>query len=168
MDALRTAAQSRAMHDVIGVTRVLARNYAEPGKLRSAGVDSTNPPVATVPAPVRIVSVVRGEKPHLVAIDGVEYPVGADVPGRGKLLSIGESAHVISSDGVLHKIVAQPVTTAELALAAEQQAAADAAAAALAASDHGTITADLADDGNAGVPRERLAKAEPPRSGKKM
>lgn len=168
MDALRTAAQSRAMHDVTGVTRVLARNYAEPGTARDAGVDPAKSPASATPEPVRIVSVVRGEKPHLVAIDGVEYPVGVDVPGHGMLLSIGESAHVISADGVLHKIVPQPVTAAELALAAEQKAAADAATAALSPSGDDATATDLVDTGNAGTPRTRLAKAEPAPRGKKM
>src|SRR3546814_12196128 len=80
-------------------------------------------------APTRIVAVGRGEEPHLVAVDGTEFPVGSEVPGHGRLVSIGKSAHVVSADGMLHKVVPRPVTAAEIEAAAEKQAAANAAAA---------------------------------------
>lgn len=133
MQALRAAAQSRAMHDVAGVDKVLAKNSIEP---EAAGI----PPAGSAPAAaaVRIVSVVRGEEPHLVDVDGVEYPVGADVPGHGRLVSIGTSAHVIAADGMLHKIVPKPVTADELAAAAQAQVAAETAA--RAAADGGRTT----------------------------
>lgn len=127
MDAMRAAASSRAMDDVPGVTKVLVKNYVEPGQVRRTANGPTE--AAARQGPTRIVSVVRGKTPHLVAVDGTEYPVGSEVPGRGKLVSIGESAHVVSADGMLHKIVPQPVTAAEIAAAAEKQAAADAMAA---------------------------------------
>jgi hypothetical protein len=127
MDAMRAAASSRAMDDVPGVTKVLVKNYVEPGQVRRTANGPTE--AATRQGPTRIVSVVRGKTPHLVAVDGTEYPVGAEVPGRGKLVSIGESAHVVSADGMLHKIIPQPVTAAEIAAAADKQAAADAMAA---------------------------------------
>jgi type III secretion system YscD/HrpQ family protein len=127
MDSMRAAASSRAMDDVPGVARVLVKNYVEPGQARRI---ANGPTEAAVPqGPTRIVSVVRGKTPHLVAVDGTQYPVGAEVPGRGKLVSIGESAHVVSADGMLHKIIPQPVTAAEIAAAADKQAAADAMAA---------------------------------------
>ncbi len=164
MDALRAAAQSRAMSEITGVTQVLARNYAEPDTIKKAGATTANP----VPAvPVRIVSVVRGQQPHLVAIDGIQYPVGADLPGRGKLVSIGESAHVVSADGMLHKVVAQPVTSAELALAASQQAAIDASTVTAPASP--ATTAMATTTGNASGGQATLAKAGPSlRDRKKM
>lgn len=124
MEALRTAAQSRAMHEVAGVDKVLPRNSIEPGAATTARAGSAAVAATTA---VRIVSVVRGDEPHLVDVDGMEYPVGADVPGLGKLVSIGTSAHVISGDGMLHKVVPKPVTAAELATAAEAQVAAEAA-----------------------------------------
>lgn len=127
MDKLRAAASSRAMNDVPGVKKVLANNFAPPQVAQREPAAAAGAPAAA--APVRIVRVVRGDDPHLVDVDGVDYPVGAELPGLGRLVSIGESAHVISADGMLHKVVPQPVTAAELAAAAEQQLAAEAAAA---------------------------------------
>lgn len=153
MDKLRAAVQSRTMHDTPGVTKVLANNYAEPGTIRKTGTAAPDAPAATSQAPVRIVSVVRGKEPHLVGVDGQEYPVGAELPGRGKLVSIGEYAHAISADGMLHKIIPEPVTAAEIAAAAEQQAAADAAATTQSQSATGVATS--------GAPDRRVARAQP-------
>lgn len=124
MEAMRAAASSRAMDDVPGVTQVLVKNHIDPARLKRTANGPTE--AAAKPGPTRIVSVVRGKTPHLVAVDGTEYPVGAQVPGRGQLVSIGESAHVVSADGMLHKIIPEPVTAAEIAAAAEKQAEADA------------------------------------------
>ena len=130
MDAMRAAARSRAMDDVPGVTKVLVRNFVPADQLKRTAQGPTE--AAARNAPTRIVSVVRGEEPHLVAVDGTEYPVGSEVPGRGRLVSIGQSAHVISADGMLHKVVPRPVTADEIKAAAEKQAAADAAEAGIA------------------------------------
>src|SRR5690606_34626789 len=131
MDAMRAAARSRAMDDVPGVSKVLVRNFVPADQLKRTAMGPTE--AAARNAPARIVSVVRGEHPHLVAVDGTEYPVGSEVPAHGRLVSIGQSAHVISADGMLHKIVPRPVTAARIAAAAEAPPAADAAAAEIAA-----------------------------------
>lgn len=155
MDKLRAAVQSRTMHDTPGVTKVLANNYAEPAAIGRSAANATSPAVAAAgQAPVRIVSVVRGKEPHLVGVDGQEYPVGADLPGRGKLVSIGEYAHAISADGMLHKIIPQPVTAAEIAAAAEQQVAADAAAVTPQPQPHEGVAT------SGGTPDRRIAKAQ--------
>ena len=150
MDAMRAAARSRAMDDVPGVTKVLVRNYVEPNQLKRTANGPTEAAIKS--GPTRIVSVVRGKTPHLVAVDGTEYPVGAEVPGHGRLVSIGESAHVVSADGMLHKIVPKPVTAAEIAAAAEQQAQADAVAA-------GSSTAQPDADPAGEVADRRVARA---------
>lgn len=131
MDAMREAASSRAMDDVPGVTKVLVKNFVPADQVKRTAAGPTEAAARSEPA--RIVSVVRGEEPHLVAVDGTEYPVGSDVPGHGRLVSIGQSAHVISADGTLHKVVPRPVTAEEVEAAAEKQAALDAAAAGVAA-----------------------------------
>lgn len=127
MDKLRTAAQSRAMHEVVGVNRVLVNNAV----LDDDGTGA--PRVANVPAPppepVRIVSVVRGDDPHVIALDGTIYAVGQELPGRGNLASIGQTVQVLAADGSLHKLKAEPVTPAELAAAAQQKLADEAVAA---------------------------------------
>lgn len=132
MEALRAASQSRAMFEVVGVKQVRVDNKAvvarEPGAAPSA------PAVPAAPVePVRIVSIVRNDDPHLVALDGTKYVVGDELPGRGNLMLIGQVVQVMSKDGQLHKIKAQPVTPAELAAAAEKKLADEAAIAAAAA-----------------------------------
>ena len=125
VDALGKAAQSRAMNDVPGVTRVYVKNYVpEEEVARTARARAAAAPAE----PTRIVKVVRGEHPHLVAVDGTEYPVGSSVPGLGQLVLIGEHAQVIGADGISHKVVPRPVTAEELAAAAEQEAAKSAGA----------------------------------------
>lgn len=120
IDALGTAAQSRAMNDVPGVTRVSVKNYVPEDEVaRTARTGAA----ATPAEPTRIVKVVRGEHPHLVAVDGTQYPVGVNVPGLGQLVLIGEHAQVIGADGMTHKVVPRPVTAEELAAAAGEAAA---------------------------------------------
>ena len=148
MDAMRAAARSRAMDDVPGVNKVLVRNFVPADQLKRTANGPTEAAVRN--APTRIVSVVRGEEPHLVAVDGTEFPVGSEVPGHGRLVSIGQSAHVISADGVLHKVVPRPVTAAEIEAAAEKKAAADAAAGVAVAQD------------DAGAEQRRVASADAP------
>lgn len=97
---LRTAVHSRAMRDVKGINRVLAQNLAAPGP----DADAEAAPAAAA-ASVRIVAIVRGEAPHLKSEDGREFPVGSEVPGRGRLISITEnSAHALMPDGQLQRI----------------------------------------------------------------
>lgn len=110
-DALKAAVQSRAMNDVQGVKVVQVRNSA-PNPTTAEG-DATATAKPAQPETVRIVSIVRGKDAHVVALDGTPYLVGADLPGLGRLVSIGEIAQVMSSDGMLHKI--KLVTAAELA-----------------------------------------------------
>ncbi|MGH8031190.1 MAG: hypothetical protein ACREO8_02210, partial [Luteimonas sp.] len=127
MAAMRAAAQSRSMHEVTGVTRVMVRNYAE-SEASNTPTTATAAAASAVDVPVRIVSIVRGDDPHLVGVDGALYAVGAELPGRGSLVSIGASVHVLGKDGQLQKVKAEPVTPAELAAAAEKKLADDTAA----------------------------------------
>lgn len=55
-----------------------------------------------------IVSIVRGETPHIVDAEGNVYHDGAAVPGWGELVSIGQFAHVIQPDGTLVKLTPSP------------------------------------------------------------
>lgn len=116
--ALDAAVHSRAMNDVVGVKQVLVRNYAD--NLQPDGRDT---PAARPqkPAPVRIVSVVRGDNSYVVALDGTHYAAGEDLPGIGRLSVIGDSLQAVSSDGIIHKVHVRPVTLAELAAAADAQ-----------------------------------------------
>lgn len=97
--ALRAAATSRAMIDVVGVNRVIPRNLV------------TTPPQApapTPPVPVRIVAIVRGAQPYVVASDGKRYAPGATLPGdAGALVGIGEHAWVLV-DGEVRRMKVQP------------------------------------------------------------
>ncbi|WP_149195361.1 FHA domain-containing protein [Luteimonas suaedae] len=99
MAALEAFAKSRAMQET-GVRRVIPINLATP-------VDDGE--AAEAEEAVRIVSVERGDNAHLVSADGVRYPVGAELPGRGTLLSIGEHVQVLRPDGSLVKLRPEPV-----------------------------------------------------------
>jgi len=111
-DALRAAVYSRAMRDVKGVNRVIPRNYA---------AVQDDKPEAGAPAKasrsdgsVRIVSIVNDKEPHLVDANGSKYPIGADLPGQGRLISItGSSAHALMADGQLHRVKVDPVSAEE-------------------------------------------------------
>ncbi len=111
---LRTAVHSRAMRDVKGINRVLAKNLAAP-----APDDGATPAAAATAKPVRIIAIVRGEAPHLRSDDGREFPVGAEVPGRGRLISITEnSAHALMPDGQLQRIKIERAGSASASAAA--------------------------------------------------
>lgn len=98
MAALEAFAKSRAMRET-GVRRVVPINLA-------AAADDDD--AAEPQAEVRIVSVERGDNPHVVAADGVRYPVGAELPGKGTLLSIGAHVQVLRPDGSLMKLRPEP------------------------------------------------------------
>ena len=131
MDALRTAAQSRAMRDVSGVEQVMVNNAmpeeaAIPKASAQAAVQQqavkNGQPEAI--APTRIVAMVKGKSnPHVVALDGTQYALGSEIPGLGKLIGIGEVPQVMAYDGTLQRIKIEPVTAAELAEAADKEVA---------------------------------------------
>ncbi len=125
VDALGAAAQSRAMNDVPGVKKVYVKNYVPDDEVKRT---ARTRGAATPAEPTRIVKVVRGEHPHLVAIDGTQYPLGTTVPGLGTLVWFGaQHAQVIDAEGMTHKVVPRPITADELAAAAEKEVAAGAA-----------------------------------------
>src|SRR3546814_8273271 len=111
MDAMREAASSRAMDDVPGVTKVLVRNFVPADQFKRTAAGPTEAGAGN--APTRIESVVRGEEPHLVADDGTEFPVGSEVPGTGRLVSIGKSAQVVRAAGMLSKVVPRAESSEE-------------------------------------------------------
>ena len=100
--------QSRALAEV-EVTAV-------PGdKLRPLVDDGENGAVAAAPqvTPVDIVKVVPGKVPYVVDNAGMQYPIGAEIPGHGKLIMIGRQITVQGADGAIKQV--RPVTAAELA-----------------------------------------------------
>jgi hypothetical protein len=111
-DALRAAVYSRAMRDVKGVNRVVPRNFAEVQDSKpEAGTTATAPRPG---GPVRIVSIVNGKEPHLVDANGRKYPIGADLPGQGELISITDAtAHTLMADGQIHKVFIEPISLEE-------------------------------------------------------
>lgn len=109
---LSRAVKSRAMTEVKGVNRVIPRNFAVVQENRQ----DTGVPAAAKRAngPARIVSIVNGKEPHLVDVDGRKYPVGAEIPGQGQLVSIAETeAHALMADGQVHKVRIEPVSAEE-------------------------------------------------------
>lgn len=103
-EALRTAAYSRAMRDVVGINRVLPVNTTP----RAADAGPAQAQAAKPQARIRIAAIVRGKEPHVLDGDGNKYPVGADLPGRGQLIAITPTfAHALATDGSLQKLVVE-------------------------------------------------------------
>ncbi|MBJ6981816.1 FHA domain-containing protein [Luteimonas sp. MC1572] len=100
--ALRAASFSRAMREVKGVTRVIPVNMAESSATARA------PAAAAKPVRIRVAAIVRGADPHVLSGKGDKYPVGAELPGIGTLVSITEnSAHALRADGGLEKLAVE-------------------------------------------------------------
>ena len=109
--------RSRAVADIRGVTRILPRTP-------QGAVPQADDARAAAPPPAHIVSIVRGNDPHLVDSEGRRFAPGDTVPGKGQLISIGEFAHVLSAGGDLVKVVPGPApASAEGAEAAPADAA---------------------------------------------
>lgn len=112
--------RSRAVADIRGVTRILPRTP-------QGAVPQADDTRAASPPPAHIVSIVRGNDPHLVDSEGRRFAPGDTVPGKGQLISIGEFAHVLSAGGDLVKVVPGPAPApTEADAAADATAAADA------------------------------------------
>ncbi len=120
--AVRDFIRSRAMAET-GVNKVEAVNLDLP--VADAAADAPAQPAGKA----HIVSIVRGESPHIVDAEGNVYRDGASVPGWGELVSIGQFAHVLQPDGTLAKLTPSPapqpaVTTQDAAAAGSEGAAA--------------------------------------------
>ena len=94
-------AGSRAISDIPGVQRILPRTPT--GDVPEGEVEQ-----AQAEEQVYIVAVVRGEDPYVEASDGRRFEPGDNIPGKGTLISIGEFAHVLGSNGELTKIIPGP------------------------------------------------------------
>src|SRR3546814_4268684 len=89
---MREAASSRAMDDVPGVTKVLVRNFVPADQFKRTAAGPTEAGAGN--APTRIVSVVRGEEPHLVAVDSTEFPVRSE-EHTSELQSLMRSSYAV-------------------------------------------------------------------------
>lgn len=107
-------AWSRAVSDIPGVQRIVPRT---PGGVVAGEVERPH-----APSEVHIVSIVRGANPHLLASDGTRFVPGEKIPGKGKLISIGEFAHVLGADGELTKVIPGPPPAVEDAATADGDA----------------------------------------------
>ena len=83
---------SRAMHDIVGLKRVVVLNLDHPGELVS-GVDGT-----------RIVSAVSGSDPYVVTADGSRYYVGAALPQGGRLTGVQGTEVLIEHGGRIERL----------------------------------------------------------------
>lgn len=110
-DRLKAIVYGRAMRDVKGVNRVLPRNFAA---VQERTPETGAPAAPRSGGPVRIVAIVNGKEPHLLDVNGSKYPIGADVPGHGNLISItGDAAHTLMADGRTHRVRIAPVSAEE-------------------------------------------------------
>jgi len=104
--AVREFIRSRAMIET-GV------NMVEPVNLDVSAPDAVADAGPAIDAgKAHIVSIVRGETPHIIDAEGNVYHDGASVPGWGELVSIGQFAHVIQPDGTLVKLTPSPAPAA--------------------------------------------------------
>jgi hypothetical protein len=90
--ALAKIIDSRAMHDIVGLKRVVVLNLDHPGELVS-GVDGT-----------RIVSAVSGGDPYVVTADGSRYYVGASLPQGGRLTGVQGTEVLIEHGGRIERL----------------------------------------------------------------
>lgn len=86
--ALATVIQSRAMHEIVGLKRVLAVNLDDRRGSAASTVDST-----------RIVSAISGDDPYVVTADGSRYYVGAELPQGGRLAGVDGDEVLIERNG---------------------------------------------------------------------
>ena len=87
--ALSTVIQSRAMHEIVGLKRVMAVNLDDRhSSAASTTVDST-----------RIVSAISGDDPYVVTADGSRYYVGAELPQGGRLAGVDGDEVLIERNG---------------------------------------------------------------------
>ena len=112
-ERLRGVVLSRAMRDVKGINRVVPRNYATVQERKPEAGNATA--AAPRPGALRIVSIVNGKEPHLLDADGNKYPVGAELPGQGRLISITDTAaHTLMADGQTRKVFIEPIRLEEV------------------------------------------------------
>lgn len=101
----------KALHDFLTSRAMIETgvNKVEPVNLSAPAVDAmADAAPAGDEGKAHIVSIVRGETPHIVDAEGNIYHDGAVVPGWGELVSIGQFAHVIRPDGTLVKLTPSP------------------------------------------------------------
>jgi len=90
--ALAKIIDSRAIHDIVGLKRVVALNLDHPGELVT-GMDGT-----------RIVSAVSGDDPYVVTADGSRYYVGASLPQGGKLTGVQGTEVLVEHGGRVERL----------------------------------------------------------------
>lgn len=107
---LAEAGSSRVMRDVNGFTELLPPRDAP--ALATDGNPAPEPPER-----VRLITVVTGEDPHVIASDGRMFRPSEDLPdGRGRLSSISEKgAWAIGADGQIRKIRIEPAAAQDAA-----------------------------------------------------
>lgn len=92
--ALAAVVQSRAMHEIEGLKRVVAYNQDHPGQTVSS----------TAPENKRIVSVVANADPYVVTADGSHYYVGAQLPQGGKLSGVESDSLLVEHEGKIDRL----------------------------------------------------------------
>lgn len=89
--------QSRAMHEIAGLKRVLVFNLDSPDEPASLAPSSA--PAAPVRDPTRIILALGGVHPCVVTADGSRYRVGAVLPQGGRLRGVVNGTVLIERDG---------------------------------------------------------------------
>ena len=103
---LAEAGSSRVMRDVSGFTELLPP--------RDAPLPTQHPAAARERRePIRMIAVVTGDDPHVLASTGVQYRPGEILPdGRGRLSGISEKGALTMVDGEVRKLKIEPAPAA--------------------------------------------------------
>ncbi|HEY2464507.1 MAG TPA: FHA domain-containing protein [Steroidobacteraceae bacterium] len=91
--------QSRAMHEIVGLKRVLAFNLDESGQADAK--PTANPASA---ADMRIISAISSADSYVVTADGSRYYVGAELPQGGRLTGVQEGEVLVERNGQIEHL----------------------------------------------------------------
>lgn len=91
---LGEAVESRAMHEIQGLRRVVAYNQDHPGQALSS----------SVPDAKRIVSAVAAQDPYIITADGSHYYVGAQLPQGGRLSGVEPGTVLVEREGRIDRL----------------------------------------------------------------
>jgi Inner membrane component of T3SS, cytoplasmic domain len=89
--------QSRAMHEIAGLQRVVVVNLDEPNP--PAPAPASAPAAAPLRDPTRIILALGGNNPYVVTADGSRYHVGETLPQGGRLRGVQNGAVLVERSG---------------------------------------------------------------------
>ncbi len=109
--ALERAVKSRAMIEVVGVRRIIPRNYEPIDPFQPNAQLVAQQKTAAPKETVGLVSIVRGKEPHVLGSDGSKFVMGDKLPDGSTLIGItSEGATALDTEGKLQRVQLAPPT----------------------------------------------------------